>query len=466
MDRSRRIPSFLFATLALVAGCEEGASTRDLVVTRAIPSDDGTWIWVGQVEQFGSGGTGDSGIGVDAGVDGGVDIPPGDAWIARITAERNERWQLAVGAMGTLETAESAIELRDQRIAIAGSATTTMDTDAWLLFLESRGAISAQKLLGGPGDQRFVELTALDNGDIALIGLATAADGATPGILMARFTAEGALVWQRLMAMPSATRAVPIQVLRRDDDRLIFLGAVDRPSDGRGLDVWAAATDLDGNLEWQRTLGTTGDDAPGHAIFASDRGLVFAGRVAPTSDPPDPSAPLTGDLWVAKVDAGGSVAWQRYFERVGSEEIPRRVVLREDGRVNVVATSDGFGSRAMGDDDVWVIELGADGEVLSQRVIASLSPDRPVNAIEVDADTLAITGVVDERPAYWTLEDGGALAQGCGNVSDTDARVIETSIQVQDGFGVVETPTFAVTDSTSSEGRPPPLRALECRTAR
>jgi hypothetical protein len=287
----------------------------------------------------------------------------------------------------------------------------------------------------------------------------------TPGILMARFTPEGALVWQRLVAMTGATRVAPIQVLRRSDERLIFLGAVDRPTDERGLDVWAAATDLDGNLEWQRMMGTTADDTPGHAVFASDRGLIFAGRVAPTEPPSDPDARLTGDLWVVKVDNGGAVVWQRYFERVGSEEIPRRVVLREDGRVNVVATSDGFGTRAVGDDDVWVIELAADGEVLSQRIVASLSPDRPVNVVEVDADTLAITGVVDERPTYWTLDDGGSL-EGCGNVSETDARVIDTSIQLQEGFGAVETPTFTVTDSMEMEGRPPPLQPLECRVAR
>lgn len=438
-------------------------------MNRALPSADGTWIWIGQVEHFGSGGTGDGGVGldagIDAGVDAGVDLPPGDAWIARITAERNARWQLAVGAMGSFEVAESAIELRDGRIAVAGSATGPVDEDAWLLFLESRGAISAQKLVGGPGDQRFVELTALDNGDIALIGLATATDGTTPAILMARFTPEGTDVWQQRVTMPGATRVTPVQVLRRSDERLIFLGAVDSGPD-TDLDVWAAATDLDGNLEWQRTLGTTGDDVPGHAVFAGDRGLIFAGRVAPTEDPADPDERLTGDLWVVKVDNGGAVVWQRYFERVGSEEIPRRVVLREDGRVNVVATSDGFGSRAVGDDDVWVLELADDGEVLSQRIVASLSPDRPVNAIEVDQDTLAITGVVDARPVYWTLDDGGSLVEGCGNVSDTDARVIDTSLQLEERVGEVEPTSLMVTDSAEMEGRPPPLQPLECRVAR
>jgi len=471
--RHKRITVELFAialTLALVSGCD-GASVREVFVTRAVPSADGTWVWVGQIDQFGTTGAGDAGMdgGVgDAGVDAGM-LPPGDVWVARLTDDRLERWQLGVGSAAGIETAESVIELRDGRLAIVGSAMGATDTDAWLLFIDPRGVIagdgSGQKLLGGPGDQRFVEVVALDNGDVVAVGLATAADG-SQGILAARFTNTGDLVWQRLAAMPEATRVRAVHVLRRSDDRLVFVGAVDRPSDMRGLDIWAAAADLDGNLEWQRMLGTTSDDAPGHAVITQDLGLVIASRVVPIEAPSDPDARITGDMWVLRADRGGSVVWQRYFERVGFDEVPRRLVVRDDGRVNVVATADGFGSRNAGDDDIWIVELETDGAVASQRTIASLSPDRPVNVFEEDERSLRIVGVVDERPAYWTIRDDGMLIDGCGIITETDARIVDTSVQVTDGFARWETPTLVVTNSAAGEGRPPPIQALECRLAR
>jgi hypothetical protein len=418
------------------------------------------------VDQFGAAPTGDAGL-PDAGLDasGTTLVPPGDVWVARLTRDRLERWQLALGTAGSFETAESAVELSDMRIAIAGSTFGVTDADAWLVLLEPRGVVSVEKRLGGPGDQRFVDVVALTNGDIVTVGLSTDATG-TQGILAARFTPAGALVWQRIAQMPGATGVRAVQVLKRADDRLVFVGAVDGPDDDRGLDLWIGATDLDGTLEWQRMLGTTADDEPAHAAFTEDFGLVIASRVVPTEPPSDPAAPVAGDAWVLKVDRGGSVVFQRYFERLGYDERPQRVVVRRDGRVNVVATADGFGSRNLGDDDVWILELTADGTPNAQRVIASLSPDRPVGVYEEDADTLTITGVVDERPTYWSLDDDGTLVDGCGVVTDTDARIIDTSIQVTDGFATWIPAALSMTDATSTEARPPPLTPLECRLAR
>ncbi len=416
----------------------------------------------------------DAGAGADAGASSFVG---GDGWISRIAGDQSVRWQMAAGAAGSIESAEWGLELSDSRILVVGSAMGDADPDAWLLFVEARGAISIERRFGGAGDQRFVSAIQLSNGDVVAIGLASGGAATTePSLLMARFTLEGEVVWQSRATIAGATRAVPIQVLLREDGRLVFLGAFDDPTVGRGLEVWVGVTDLDGALELQRSVGTPEDDLPAHAAFAADRGLIFAGRVAPTHDPTD-SEEVTGDLWVVKVSAGGAVVWQRLLQRVGYDEIPRRVIPREDGRIDVIASADGFGSRAAGDTDVWIVELSEEGSVDAQRIIASLSPDRPVNAVEVDPGGftangmaiddkgLTIAGVVNERPTYWTITDGGGLVDGCGKVLDTDALVIDTSVQVEDGLARYEPTTFTVATGSSGEGRPPPLGPLVRRVA-
>ncbi|RLB52735.1 MAG: hypothetical protein DRJ42_13935 [Deltaproteobacteria bacterium] len=448
-----------------LVGCDQPI-TRELLVTRAIPAADGTWLWLGQVDVLDTPGGGDAGT--DSGMDAGTIAPPvpdipGDAWIARISGERVVHWQLAVGSVGTIETAEAILELRDSRIAVVGTAPGVGGHDAWLLLLEARGAVSLQQTLGGPGDERFVELIDLPNGDLVAIGTAPGADG-TPGLLAARITVAGDVVWSRVATVPGATRVRAVNVLRRSDDRLIVVGALDVGTGDRGLDLWVLTFDFDGNLEWQRTLGTAGDADPARAVLTEDLGLVIASRVVPTGPPADPTRPVTGDLWVLRADRGGTVVWQRYFQKVAFDETPRFVVLRDDGRVNVISSADGFGTRNAGDEDVWLVELDPDGEVLSQRRIASFDVDRAVNAFEKDDDTLEITGVVDGRPTSWTIKDDGTLLAGCGTVADTDATLIDTALQARNITGLWENTGLTAAPTTAAEGRPPALEPLVCRS--
>lgn len=462
--RGLQLPLVLGLCLAAgtFAGCDNEL-TRELLVTRAVPAADGTWLWLGQIDVLDTPATSDAGT--DAGMDAGPAVPsiPGDAWIMRMTSERVVHWQLAVGAAGTIETAEAILELRDTRIAVVGTAPGAMDNDAWLLLLEARGAVSLQQTLGGLGIQRFIELTELPNGDLIAVGYAPGADG-TPGLLAARIAVTGEVLWHRVATLPGAVQVRAANVLRRADDRLIVVGAVDLSGDDRGLDLWVLAFDFDGNLEWQRTLGTNGDADPARAVLTEDLGLVIASRVVPAGSSPEPDGRVTGDLWVLRADRGGTVAWQRYFQKVGFDEKPWFVLLRDDGRINVISSADGFGTRIPGDEDVWLVELEGDGTLLSQRRIASFDVDRPVNAFEEDEQTLEITGIVDGRPAYWTIGDDGTLVAGCGTVADTDAMLIDTALQARNvtgswmDTGLVAAPTAAL------EGRPPAIEPLVCRS--
>lgn len=116
-------------------------------------------------------------------------------------------------------------------------------------------------------------------------------------------------------------------------------------SSGNGYDSWLIKTDENGNEQWSKTFGGTGEDRAEYVQQTSDGGYILAGYASSSG---------TGmDAMLIKTDANGNQQWNRTFGGRGSDEA-RSVQQTLDGGYILAA-------KIFEDDDAMLIKIDANG---------------------------------------------------------------------------------------------------------
>jgi len=217
-----------------------------------------------------------------------------------------------------------------------------------------------------------------------------------------------------------------------------------------GTDGWIVKVDVNGDIEWQRSLGgTSGDDARS-VQQTSDGGYIIAG-ISWSNDGDVSGVHGLGDIWVVKLTVDGSIDWQR---AIGGSH--------EDFTFQIIETAEGgyalLGYTFSNDGDVtdfsvsggpWLIKLNSDGGMLWQRTfpgglhsiqqtpdlgyILSGSSAGPAPLYPIDARLLKLNSLGEtvwertyggsENDGFSKMErtsDGGYVAVGWTNSLDGD----------------------------------------------
>ncbi|MFL5753403.1 MAG: T9SS type A sorting domain-containing protein [Bacteroidia bacterium] len=145
---------------------------------------------------------------------------------------------------------------------------------------------------------------------------------------------------------------------------------------GPAADVWLTKVNSAGTLQWQKCLGGSGDEE-GYALEqTSDGGFILAG-LAGCNDG-DLSGYLgAGDFWVVKLDALGSIQWQKCLGGSGYD-IAYAAHQNNDGTYIVAGSSASTGgdvSANHGSDDFWVVKLDALGNLVWQKSLGGSGSD-------------------------------------------------------------------------------------------
>lgn len=172
-------------------------------------------------------------------------------------------------------------------------------------------------------------------------------------------------------------------------------GSVDGTPNLGDKDAFVARIAADGQVEWIRQLGGSGEDK-GLAVAESATGEVFVAGVA--------SAGIGGttgrgglDGFLAKYDATGTIQW---VQQVGTSEVDQLSGVVADAAGGVVVaghTAGTLGEDSAGGIDAFAMAVDADGTITWTTQDGSLGDDR-VADVEVDTDgSLVVAGHTDGR---------------------------------------------------------------------
>ena len=226
-------------------------------------------------------------------------------------------------------------------------------------------------------------------------------------------------------------------------------------------DYWIIKVDSLGELEWQASFGGSENDIASDAVQAPDGGYIVVGG-AVSFDVDVIGNNGSEDVWVLKLDSNGNLQWSRTFGGSGNERA-EAVDLTTDGNYVIAGYSESFDGdigENNGDFDYWLLKIDGSGNLLWERSFggslsdfgfdvkqandggylmagSTISNNGDVNdnngfydywVVKTDANgdllwTQNYGGTLEERAYSIALTlDGGAIVSGTSNSSDWDVQ--------------------------------------------
>ena len=299
-----------------------------------------------------------------------------DRWITKLDASGTLLWEKSFGGSGD-DLALSIQQTADGGFIVAGDSQSNDGdvlsgnkggSDQWITKLDASGNLLWEKSFGGSGNESANSVRQTADGGCIVVGSSASNDGdvlsGNKGGFdqwITKLDASGSLLWEKTLGGSGDDQAYSVQ--QTSDGGFIVAGASDS-TDGDvtgnhgARDCWIVKLDSSGTLLWEEALGGSGDDVARHIQQTSDGGFIVAG----TSDSTD--GDVTGnhgarDYWIAKLDASGSLLWEKSFGGSGDEVITG---VRQTSDGNLIAagyslSNDGDVAGNHGVSDFWIVKL-------------------------------------------------------------------------------------------------------------
>lgn len=162
-----------------------------------------------------------------------------------------------------------------------------------------------------------------------------------------------------IVAAPGGGYVIAGNTLGNDGDVLGNHGAVD---------AWIVKLNVLNGVDWKYTYGGSASDYVYAIAATSDGGYIFAGQSKSTNG--DVTINKGGyDVWVVKLDATGNKLWQKTYGGTADEQA-NAIIQTSDGGYLIAAntqSNDGDVSGNHGGSDVWILKLDALGTLLWQK---------------------------------------------------------------------------------------------------
>ncbi|TAJ43968.1 PKD domain-containing protein [Methanofollis fontis] len=364
-----------------------------------------------------------------------------DAWVVKLDAAGNRVWQRCLGGSSG-DYAESIRQTSDGGYIVAGFTYSTDGdvsgnhggADIWVVKLDAAGNRVWQRCLGGASDDRAFNILQTADGGYIVASYTYSTDGDVSGnhgsydAWVVKLDAAGNRIWQRGLGGASDDRALSIQQMA--DGGYVVAGVTwstdgDVSGNHGDSDAWVVKLDAAGSMVWQRCLGGSSRDYAYSIRQTSDGGYIVAGETG-SIDGDVSGNHGDSDAWVVKLDAAGNQVWQRCFGG-SSRDFAYSIQQTSDGGYVVAGgtwSTDGDVSGNHGDSDGWMVKLDVAGSMVCQRCFGGTSSDLAFSIQQISDGGYVV--------ASYTCSNDGDVS---GNHGDSDGWVVKL-----EGSGSVAVP--------------------------
>jgi len=263
-----------------------------------------------------------------------------------------------------------------------------------------------------------------------------------------KLDSAGNLQWQKSFGGSATDQSFGI--VQNDDSSYVICGYSSSPNDGLvtgnhgSNDYWIVKIDKTGSLIWEKSYGGSGSDRAFGISKTSDGGYIVNG-ISPSTDGDVTGNHGDGDYWVVKLDADGGLQWQKSLGGSG-EDFGRIAFELPDGgymiggRTNTLDDGDVTGNH--GDYDYWLVKLDATGTIIWQKCIGGTLSEGAhpttvpfMNVIELPDGSFAMAGATFsiDGDAIGNISEG-AIDDNYWVVSFIDSAVATSTFNIPDGL--------------------------------
>ncbi len=351
-----------------------------------------------------------------------------DYWICKISSTGELIWEKTYGGTSK-EIANSVVEATDGGFVVAGySSSEDGDitnpqgrADCWLIKLDANGELLWQKSYGGIHHEEINSIVQTIDGGYIVAGTISSI-GVNPkskgdyDYWVLKFDANGNL--ERENYYGGRGKDVAHSIQETFDYGYIISGFSESEGDditnSKGEeDCWIVKTDSEGIIEWEKSLGGSGNDGANSVVQTNDGGYIVAGySISQDGDISDPLGYY--DYWVAKLNAVGELEWGRNYGGI-TDDRATDVALTNDGNYIVAGFTrsiSGDVSNHNGAIDYWVVKIAAAPNVLqsdtSDALFSIIMPKPEIRITDVNMGEVTVGNTKDTTVSSVICNTGDA----------------------------------------------------------
>lgn len=275
--------------------------------------------------------------------------------------------------------------MKNMFLLIAAFAFCNVVVAQNILWSRSQGG-TLRDQPGGMGN------THTTDGGYIYIGSSASNDGDVTGhhgtsslgdIWVVKTDSNGYIDWEKSFGGTADDQAGDI--LQTSDGGYIFCGAT-QSNDGdvignHGLyDVWIVKLDATGTIQWQKCFGGSAQDFYGSLLQTNDGGYIFAAEtVSNDGDVSGQHNSATNDIWLVRLNSSGTLIWQSCVGGTAGETVfTNSLQTLYDGNYLITASTnstDGDVTNNHGMNDIWLVKINDSGTIIWQKTFGGIDND-------------------------------------------------------------------------------------------
>jgi hypothetical protein len=216
--------------------------------------------------------------------------------------------------------------------------------DVYLIKVDVNGNMQWSKTFGGSGGDEGFSVQQTRDGGYIIVGRTESYGAGGSDVYLIKVDVNGNMQWSKTFGGRGDDWGRSVQQTR--DGGYIIVGWTTSYGAG-GRDVYLIKVDVNGNMQWSKTFGGSGDDWGFSVQQTRDGGYIIVGVTTSYG---------AGwyDVYLIKVDVNGNMQWSKTFGGSGDDE-GFSVQQTSDGGYIIVGYTKSFGA---GGADVYLIKLG------------------------------------------------------------------------------------------------------------
>lgn len=333
-------------------------------------------------------------------------VDNGNCFVIKFDINQKVIWQKSYGGPG-YEKGYAISETSDKGFIVAGFARLhgVNNSDYFIMKLDAKGAIDWQNTYGGLREDIAYSIQETSDGHFIVAGLTFSYGQGSSDFWVLKLDRKGGIVWQKTYGGPFDDEAYSIREI--SDGSYVVCGSTFSFGHGGGnSDCWILKLDQQGEIIWQKTYGSTGDDEAYSIHETTDGGFIVAGRASPFGY-------KYHDFLVLKLDTEGHIVWQKTYGTFGNDEAYSIQPITNGGYI-LAGRTNAFGR---GDYDLWIFKLDDSGDILWQQSFGGEGDDTAESIVETRDRDFLVTGQTrfqnNDNHFMWHIKLSSA-----GNVSD------------------------------------------------
>ncbi|WP_273568827.1 hypothetical protein [Maribacter halichondriae] len=217
----------------------------------------------------------------------------------------------------------------------------------------------------------------------------------------------------RVQSFGGSGEDTPRDVIGTSDGGYAVLGfsnSTDGDLQGKNLpvmDYWLLKFDSEGDLQWNKTYGGSGEDLGQSLIQTNDGGYALTGY-AQSADGDGSNNNGFHDNWIIKLDASGTIEWERSFGFSGHDH-SYDILQTEDGGFFFVgflditsARADGYTEKGgsltrHGVGEFWGTKIDAQGDIEWRRYFGGTNNDRAHAVVQSEDGGFVMAGFTESN---------------------------------------------------------------------